>query len=115
MKLKLGNATHPRRCRLCGRDEPEVTFKDEVPALPTAFGNIIPSNGQDQCIDGQALSLPPFSTPGITRCRALRTTSVKIEHLTGREPVRGKKVPAVFRFDHIGSPDSGGATPQTLP
>ena len=39
VKLMLGNPAHPRHCRFCSRDEPEVTFRDEAHALPAAFGN----------------------------------------------------------------------------
>ena len=38
-KLMLGDPAHPRYCRFCRRQEPEVTFKDEAHALPAAFGN----------------------------------------------------------------------------
>lgn len=36
-KLTLGNPQQPRRCRFCGKSEPEVTFKDDAHALPAAF------------------------------------------------------------------------------
>jgi len=39
IKLMLGSADRPKHCRFCGKDEPEVTFKDEAHALPAAFGN----------------------------------------------------------------------------
>lgn len=39
MKLMLGSSERPRHCRFCGREEPEVTFRDEAHALPAAFGN----------------------------------------------------------------------------
>lgn len=39
VKLMLGSTAHPRHCRFCGLDEPDITFKDEAHALPAAFGN----------------------------------------------------------------------------
>ena len=38
-KLVLGDPAHPRHCRFCRLNEPEVTFRDEAHALPASFGN----------------------------------------------------------------------------
>lgn len=74
------------------------------------FGNevlqvFIPSVGQDRCINGRALTPPPFPTPGSLDAALYGRPRVKIETLTGRDIVRGEKVPATFRFDGIAVPD----------
>ena len=61
----------------------------------------LPSISQDKCINGKPLSLPAFPTPGAPDPARHGRPTVRVEHLTGRQPVRGEKVPAVFRFDHI--------------
>lgn len=71
-----------------------------------AYGNevlqvFLPSVAQDSCIDGQLLSLPPFPTPGSADPVLYGRPSVKIESLTGREPVKGETVPAIFGFDSV--------------
>ena len=71
-----------------------------------AYGNevlqvFLPSISQDHCIDGQALSLPAFPTPGSLDPTLYGRPTVKVENLTGREPVRGETVPAIFGFDSV--------------
>ena len=73
----------------------------------------IPSLSQDQCINGQPLSLVPFPTPGSFDAKAYGRPRVNTIDLTGRETVRGEKVPATFGFDGIVQPEAdsnaGGA------
>ena len=71
-----------------------------------AYGNhmlqvFLPSISQDKCINGKPLSLPAF--PTLIACDPARygRPTVRVERLTGRQPVKGEKVPAVFGFDHI--------------
>ena len=94
-----------------------------VTTVPYAFyviglGNevlqvFIPSLSQDQCINGQPLSLVPFPTPGSFDAKAYGRPRVNTIDLTGRETVRGEKVPATFGFDGIVQPEAdsnaGGA------
>ena len=71
-----------------------------------AYGNqvlqvFLPSISQDMCIDGKPLSLPAFPTPGARDPALHGQPTIRVEHLTGRQPVKGEKVPAVFGFDHL--------------
>lgn len=38
-KTVLGDSTHPKTCRFCGRTEPEVSFHKEAHAIPRCVGN----------------------------------------------------------------------------
>ena len=38
-EIKLGDSTAKRKCRFCGRSEPEVTFKKVAHAIPHFIGN----------------------------------------------------------------------------
>ena len=71
-----------------------------------AYGNhvlqvFLPSISQDKCIDGKLLSLPAFPTLGANDPTRYGRPSVRVERLTGRQPVKGEKVPAVFGFAHV--------------
>ena len=71
-----------------------------------AYGNhilqvFLPSISQDKCINGKPLSLPAFPTPGAPDPARYGHPTVRVEHLTGRQPVKGEKMPAVFGFDYI--------------
>lgn len=71
-----------------------------------AYGNevlqvFLPSIAQDRCINGQALSFPPFPIPGSPDPALYGRPTVKVESLTGREPVKGETVPAIFGFDSV--------------
>ncbi len=71
-----------------------------------AYGNevfqvFLPSISQDHCIDGRPQSLLPFPTPGSPNPALYGRPRVKIEKLTGREPVKGEKVPAMFGFETV--------------
>ena len=82
-----------------------------IDAVPYAFftfayGNevlqvFLPSIPQDKCIDGKTLSLPAFPTPGTPDPARYGLPRVNVENLTGRRPVKGEKIPAVFGFDFI--------------
>ena len=83
-----------------------------------AYGNhvlqvFLPSISQDKCINGKPLSFPAFPTPGAPDPARYGHPTIRVEHLTGRQPVKGEKMPAVFRFDHIveteseNTPDGG--------
>ena len=61
----------------------------------------LPSISQDKCIDGKTLSLPAFPTLGTPDPARYGLPRVNVEDLTGRRPVKGEKVPAVFGFDFI--------------
>ena len=61
----------------------------------------LPSISQDECINGKRLSLPPFPTPSSRDPARYGRPTVSVEHLTGRQPVKGEKVPVVFRFDRL--------------
>jgi hypothetical protein len=84
-----------------------------------AYGNevlqvFLPSIAQDRCIDGKPLTLPAFPTPGSPDPARYGRPRVSVETLTGREPIKGEKVPALFEFDsvnHIDNnvEDEGGA------
>ncbi|MBV9840649.1 MAG: hypothetical protein JOY99_03780 [Sphingomonadaceae bacterium] len=91
---------------------------DNVPYafFTMAYGNevlqvFLPSIIQDACIDGRPLTLPAFPNPGSRDAARYGRPRVKVEHLTGREPVRGETVPAVFGFDEMRM--SGGDSPPT--
>ena len=43
----------------------------------------------------------PFRHPTLVIGPATAGRRVSVEHLTGRQPVKGEKVPAVFGFDYI--------------
>jgi len=71
-----------------------------------AYGNevlqvFLPSISQDQCINGKPLSLPPFPNPGPPDPVRHGRSYTKVEDLTGRQPMKGEKVPAVFGFDTV--------------
>ena len=71
-----------------------------------AYGNhalqvFLPSISQDKCIDGKPLSLPPYPTPEARDPARYGRPSVRVEHLTGRQPVKGEMVPVVFGFDYV--------------
>ena len=71
-----------------------------------AYGNhvlqvFLPSISQDKCINGKPLSLPAFPTPGASDPARYGQPRVIVERLTGRQPVKGDKVPVIFGFDHI--------------
>lgn len=71
-----------------------------------AYGNhvlqvFLPSISQDKCINGKPLSFPAFPTPGAPDPARYGHPTLRVEHLTGRHPVKGEKMPAVFGFDHI--------------
>ncbi len=77
-----------------------------------AYGNeilqvFLPSIEQDRCIDGRKFTMPPFPNPGTPDRALYGRPRVTVEHLTGRWPVRGEKVPAIFHFSEIFTP--GGA------
>lgn len=68
-----------------------------------AYGNevlqvFLPSPKQDASIDGKQLSLTPFPNPGSRDPVVYGKPRVTVEDLTGREPVRGEKVPISLRF-----------------
>ena len=80
-----------------------------------AYGNdvlqvFLPSISQNKCINGTPLSLPPFPTPDARDPVRYGRPTVRVEHLTGRQPVKAEKVPAVFGFDHIEKTKSKGAS-----
>ena len=80
-----------------------------------AYGNhvlqvFLPSISQDKCINGKPLSLPPFPTPNAHDPARYGRPSVRVEHLTGRQPVKGEKVPTVFGFDYIVKMNSENAS-----
>lgn len=69
-----------------------------------AYGNevlqvFLPSPSQDKCIHGNPLTLMPFPTPGALCPARHGQPRVKVETLTGREPVRGEKVRVVLGFE----------------
>lgn len=71
-----------------------------------AYGNevlqvFLPSLTQDQCINGKPLTMVPFPNPGSLDAARYGRPRTKVEHLTGRDPVKGEKVPAVFGFDSV--------------
>jgi hypothetical protein len=85
-----------------------------------AYGNevlqvFLPSILQDRCIDGQALSLPAFPTPGSLDPALYGRPRVTVENLTGREPVRGETVPAVFGFDSVQEKATNQTDDETSP
>lgn len=80
-----------------------------------AYGNhvlqvFLPSVSQDKCIDGKPLSLPPYPTPGTRDPAKYGQPNVRVEHLTGRQPVKGEKVPVVFGFEYIEKTKSADAS-----
>lgn len=80
-----------------------------------AYGNevlqvFLPSISQDKCIDGKPLSLSAFPTPGARDPARYGRPRVIVEHLTGRQPVKGEKVTVVFGFDHIKKTKSENAS-----
>ena len=77
-----------------------------------AYGNevlqvFLPSISRDECIHGKPLSLPAFPTPGPPDPARYGQSRLVVEHLTGRLPVEGEKVPAIFGFDSIVKMKSG--------
>ena len=71
-----------------------------------AYGNevlqvFLPSISQDKCIDGKPLSFRAFPTPGAPDPARHGRPHETLEHLTGRQPVNGEKVPVAFHFDDI--------------
>lgn len=71
-----------------------------------AYGNemlqvFLPSVSQDKCINGKPISLPAFPNPGSIDPNVYGRPTVTVENLTGREPVKGEKVPMVFGFTSI--------------
>lgn len=71
-----------------------------------AFGNevlqvFLPSISQDRCIDGKKLSLVAFPTPGSPDPVRHGRPRTSVVSLTGREPVKGETVPAIFGFDSV--------------
>jgi len=79
-----------------------------------AYGNevlqvFLPSISQDKCVDGKPLTLTPFPNPGAPDPVRHGRPHFKVEHLTGRQPVKGEKVPAVFGFDSVVSTTPGQA------
>lgn len=60
----------------------------------------LPSVEQDRCIDGKELALPAFHTPSLDAERYGRPRT-NVENLTGRERVKGEKVPIVVGFEGI--------------
>jgi hypothetical protein len=81
-------------------------FYDKHYAGAEVLQVFLPSLSQDKCIDGVPLTLTPFPTPGAPDPVRHGRPSVKVENLTGREPVKGEKVPAVFGLSppHRGRP-----------
>ena len=82
-----------------------------------AYGNhvlqvFLPSISQDKCINGKPLSLPAFPTPGAPDPARYGQPRIIVEHLTGRQPVKGEKVPVIFGFDQIDWTVSDNATHQ---
>ena len=76
-----------------------------------AYGNevlqvFLPSIAKDDGINGKRLCLPAFPNPGSIDLQRFGQSKVKVEHLTGREPVKGEKVPANFGFDGIKSKEA---------
>ena len=55
-------------------------------------------------------SLPPFPTPNAHDPARYGRPSARVEHLTGRQPVKGEKVPTVFGFDYIVKMNSENAS-----
>lgn len=93
------------------------TGVDEVPyAFYTlAYGNevlqvFLPSIEKDRCIDGRKLSFPAFPNPGSRDPARFGEPRLRVEHLTGRQPVKGETVPAVFGFDEIRSAHPASAS-----
>ncbi|MBF0427074.1 MAG: HNH endonuclease [Magnetococcales bacterium] len=81
---------------------------DTVPYafLVFAYGNevlqvFLPSIFKDKCINGKPLQLPAFPIPSAPNPARYGKPIMTVERLTGREPVRGEKVPAAFGFDSI--------------
>jgi len=71
-----------------------------------AFGNevlqvFIPSVAMDACINGKQLTMTPFPNPGSRDPVRYGRPKFRVETLTGREPVRGEKVPVAFGFEHV--------------
>ena len=56
------------------------------------------------------LSLSAFPTPDAHDPARYGWLRVSVEHLTGRRPVKGEKVPAVFGFDYIEKTKSENAS-----
>jgi hypothetical protein len=79
-----------------------------------AYGNevlqvFLPSTSRDQCIDGKLLTLTPYPNPGAPDPVRHGRPRLKVEHLTGRQRVKGEKVPAVLGFDSVVSTTLGQA------
>ena len=81
---------------------------DTVPYACFIFGYgnevmqvFLPSIAQDKCINGKPLTLPPFPTPRAPDPVCHVNPRTKVEDLTGREPVKGEKVPAVIGFGSV--------------
>lgn len=84
-----------------------------------AYGNevlqvFLPSMSQDRCIDGKPITLPPFPNPGTSDPAVYGRPSVKVEHLTGRQPVKGERVPVAFGFDSVVNTTPGQAGARRL-
>ena len=47
------------------------------------------------------VTLPDFPTPGAPDSARYGHPSVHVEYMTGRQPVKGEKMLAVFGFDQI--------------
>ena len=87
--------------------------RDGIDDIPYAFytmayGNemlqvFLPSIEKDRGIDGRELTFPAFPTPGSPDPACHGRPRVRVEHLTGREPVRGETVSVIFGFDEIRS------------
>jgi hypothetical protein len=61
----------------------------------------LPSIAQDECINSKLLTLPPFPTPGKCDEKLYGQSRTVVEHLTGRDPVKGEKIQVSFGFDEI--------------
>lgn len=71
-----------------------------------AYGNevlqvFLPSIDKDRYIDGFTFSMPAFPNPGSLDAAVYGSPRTKVENLTGRQPIKGEKVPAVFGFDAV--------------
>ena len=73
----------------------------------------LPSVSRDRCVNGKPLSIPAFPIPGPRDPVRYGRPTVRVENLTGRQPVKGEKVPIVFGFDHMETTGPGGASQET--
>jgi len=85
---------------------------DNVPYafFTMAYGNevlqvFLPSIDKDRSINGSTFSIPAFPNLGSLDAALYGSPRTKVENLTGRQPIKGEKVPAVFGFDAVFATD----------